>query len=235
MRPTLKALAAIWLTVTPPAAADEADTTAAEGALTYRTCSSCHSLAPGVHLTGPSLAGLWGAKAGRVEGFGRYSAALKGADLTWDDTTLDAWLTDPEALLPGTAMKFAGIGKAETRAALIAFLRIALAPDGLATVVARELASERVAKGQVPPDISGVASGQRVTAIRHCGDAYFISAGTTTEWPVWETNLRIKIDTSARGPGAGGPVLLKSGTLGDRVSIVFASVDEARRMLVEKC
>src|SRR5262245_29865440 len=68
---------------------------AENGARAFRVCGACHSLEPGRHKTGPSLAGVLGRKAGTAEGFHRYSAALKGADVVWNETTLDAWIADP--------------------------------------------------------------------------------------------------------------------------------------------
>ena len=87
------------------------------GAAGYRVCSSCHSLQPGVHLSGPSLADLWGQKAGSLEGYGRYTKALKAADVVWDAVGLNAWLADPQALVPGTTMTLRGIADDQARAA----------------------------------------------------------------------------------------------------------------------
>jgi cytochrome c len=53
------------------------------GAQVFWTCAACHTLEPGVHRTGPSLAGVFGRKAGIAEGFHRYSDALRSADLVW--------------------------------------------------------------------------------------------------------------------------------------------------------
>jgi hypothetical protein len=53
----------------------------------------------GVHLTGPSLARVWGRRAGTVEGFTRYSEPLKRATVVWDAATLDRWLEDPQAVV----------------------------------------------------------------------------------------------------------------------------------------
>ena len=61
------------------------------GAAVFGQCAACHSVEPGVHLTGPSLAAIWGRRAGTVGGFGRYSSALKHAGITWDAPTLDGW------------------------------------------------------------------------------------------------------------------------------------------------
>ncbi|HXV23008.1 MAG TPA: c-type cytochrome [Alphaproteobacteria bacterium] len=73
----------------------------AKGERLFRACAACHTTEPGRHLTGPSLAGVFGRTAGTEEGFRRYSDALKSADLVWDETTLDAWLANPRALVPG--------------------------------------------------------------------------------------------------------------------------------------
>src|SRR3546814_11823984 len=88
------------------------------GARGFRACAACHTLESGRHLTGPSLAHLWGRKAGAIENFPRYSPALKSADIVWNDATLDAWLADPKAFLPGHFMTFPGIKDAKARADL---------------------------------------------------------------------------------------------------------------------
>jgi cytochrome c len=58
------------------------------GAQVFRTCAACHTLEPGAHRTGPSLAGVLGRKAGTAEGFHRYSDALRSADLVWREDAL---------------------------------------------------------------------------------------------------------------------------------------------------
>jgi len=96
---------------------------AAEGEKIYkRLCSVCHIVAKeGPTRQGPTLFGLVGRKAGSVEGF-RYSEANKKSDLVWSPEILDKYITDPRAVVPGTTMAFAGLRKADERAALIAFL-----------------------------------------------------------------------------------------------------------------
>src|SRR5882672_10398371 len=69
---------------------------ARRGAQVFGQCMACHSVKPGEHLTGPSLAHAWNRKAGTAQGFQRYSDALKRAALTWNETTLDKWLANPE-------------------------------------------------------------------------------------------------------------------------------------------
>ena len=87
----------------------------ARGATIFQACAACHSTTPGEHMTGPSLAKIWQRKAGRVDGFSRYSDPMKHADLVWTETTLDKWLSDPDQLIPGTSMTFPGLMSRCTR------------------------------------------------------------------------------------------------------------------------
>ncbi|UUZ68982.1 c-type cytochrome [Polaromonas sp. P2-4] len=93
------------------------------GARASRSCMACHSFAPGRHLTGPSLAGMWGRRAGTATGFGRYSDALKRSEIVWNEKTLDGWLRNPAALIPDNTMLFDGIPDPGTRADLLAYLQ----------------------------------------------------------------------------------------------------------------
>ena len=93
-----------------------------QGAQAFRACIACHSLEPGKHRTGPSLAGILGRKAGTAEGFRRYSPALKSADVLWNEASLDTWIADPRAFIPGNRMTFPGLPDAQARADLIAHL-----------------------------------------------------------------------------------------------------------------
>jgi cytochrome c len=205
------------------------------GGRAYRVCAACHSLQPGVHLSGPSLADLWGKKAASIIGFDRNTTALKTANIVWDENTLNAWLSDPQAMVPGTTMTFRGVQANKTRADIIAFLKKAMVKGGAAKVIKEGLISEDIAMGQIPPDLSSVGANQRITKIRHCGDAYVVSTADGKEFPFWENNVRLKIDTSPRRPKMGQPVLLRSGMVGDRVSIVFSSVAQIRTLISEKC
>lgn len=206
-----------------------------KGAQAYRVCAGCHSLQPSVHLSGPSLAGRWGQKVATVAGYGRYTEALEKSEFVWDAITLNAWLAKPEAMVPGTTMIFRGIENDDTRAALIAFLRQALAPGGTEQVVKAGLISKDLAEGQIPEDLSALGSNQRIKEIRHCRDAFYVTTADGAKFPFWETNVRIKTDSSQRGPKKGEPVLLRSGMAGDRVSVVFSSVAEIGRLVAEKC
>lgn len=61
----------------------------ARGAALFQQCDACHSIQRGVRFTGPSLADIWGHPAATVEGFSRYSTALRQSGITWDERTLD--------------------------------------------------------------------------------------------------------------------------------------------------
>lgn len=205
------------------------------GAAQYRACVACHSLEAGTHLTGPSLAGLWGTKAGQAEGFIRYSQGLKSAEFSWDETTLYAWLADPRSMIPDTSMTFRGITDDQARADLVAFLAIAMAPGGTKTVLDQGLAPAEYVRGQKPDSLKTAPPHAQVTKIRHCRDSYFVTTADGTETPYWEMNLRLKLDTRDTGPEPGMPVIVGSGMMGDRASVVFARLEELTRFIEEGC
>jgi len=215
--------------------AQDANERAKKGAAAYQLCAACHSLQPGVHLSGPSLANLWGKRAATISDFGRYTDALKKTEIVWDENTLYAWVADPQAMVPGTTMTFRGVENDETRANLIAFLRLALSPGGAAKVVKDGMLPAGMAQGQVPPDLSSLGPNQSITEIHHCHDAYHVTTANGAKFPFWETNVRLKIDSSPRGPRHGEPVLYRSGMVGDRVSIIFSSLADLHRLIAEKC
>ncbi|MGE0854282.1 MAG: cytochrome c family protein [Hyphomicrobiaceae bacterium] len=205
------------------------------GGEVYRACAACHSLEPGVHLTGPSLAGLWGKKAGTLEDFVRYSKALKAADLVWDENTLNAWLAHPEKLVPDNYMIFRGIMDNKPRSDLIAFLKQALAPGGAKSVVEKGLINKETAMGQRPEPLRDAGSDQQVTSIRHCHGTYFVTTADGKERPYWEMNVRFKTDTASTGPKPSHPVIVGAGMMGDRVSIVFADPAEIAATVKSQC
>jgi cytochrome c len=87
-------------------------------------CTGCHSLDE--DRIGPRHRGVFGRKAGSIAEF-NYSPAVKSAGFTWDEIKLDAWLTNPQALLPGQRMNFR-VAKAEDRADIIAYLKSVAGP-----------------------------------------------------------------------------------------------------------
>jgi cytochrome c len=84
-----------------------------------KRCTGCHAM--DVDREGPRLAGVYGRKAGGVAGF-TYSAALKNFGVTWNDATLERWLSDPDLMVPDNNMSFS-VPKAEERRNLIAYLK----------------------------------------------------------------------------------------------------------------
>jgi cytochrome c len=120
-------LAALLAPATFAAHAAEPSADMAQGARLYRTCAPCHSLAPDRNMSGPSLAGVWGRKAGSPTSFERYSPALKESKVVWNERTLDQWLKSPAQFIPHNRMTFPGIPNAKQRADLIAYLKEASA------------------------------------------------------------------------------------------------------------
>jgi cytochrome c2 len=84
-------------------------------------CAVCHSPDAGTNKLGPTLFGIVGRKAGSVGDYA-YAPATKNSGLTWDAATLDKYVTDPQATVPGTKMLFPGIKSADDRKALITYL-----------------------------------------------------------------------------------------------------------------
>ena len=71
-------------------------------------CRVCHSNEAGPKGYGPSLIGVYGRKAGSIEGFA-YSDALKNSGIVWDDASLRSWVESNTTLVPGTRMRHVGI------------------------------------------------------------------------------------------------------------------------------
>lgn len=89
----------------------------------FMRCIACHAVQPGAGVKmGPNLAGVVGRKSGSAAGF-KYSAAMQKAKLTWNEATIDKWLTKPSALVPGTSMAFPGLPNPADRANVIAYLK----------------------------------------------------------------------------------------------------------------
>ena len=85
-------------------------------------CGTCHvTQAGGPPRQGPILAGIYLRQAGAVAGF-KYSPAFTTANFAWDDAHLDAWLTNPQAVLPGAVMVYRQANPA-TRLAIIGWLK----------------------------------------------------------------------------------------------------------------
>jgi len=94
------------------------------GKAVFEKCAACHSLEPGKDDDGPSLASIFGRKAGSLEDF-RYSRAMRQSNFTWDEGSLSAFIIDPQGFLPGNRMPFDGITDPIERGDLIAYLKVA--------------------------------------------------------------------------------------------------------------
>jgi cytochrome c len=100
-----------------PAAAGDAEA----GKTAFKKCALCHTTEAGKNKVGPSLFGVVGRKSGSLDGFS-YSESMKKFDHAWDEQTLDTYLADPRATVPGTKMIFPGIKDEKERQDVIAYL-----------------------------------------------------------------------------------------------------------------
>ncbi len=101
---------------------------AERGEQVFRVCMACHVVQEGMHRVGPSLYNVVGRAAASAEGFNRYSAGMRNSGIVWTEETLDPYLENPRAVVPGGSMAFAGLQNPQQRADVIAYLR-ANSPD----------------------------------------------------------------------------------------------------------
>jgi cytochrome c len=93
------------------------------GKAVFGKCRACHQVGENAkNLVGPKLNGLFGRKAGSIEGFA-YSDANKNSGITWDEATFREYIKNPKAKIPGTKMVFAGIPDDQDIDDLMAFLK----------------------------------------------------------------------------------------------------------------
>ncbi|TDE36257.1 c-type cytochrome [Antarcticimicrobium sediminis] len=92
-----------------------------KGAKVFKKCQACHKIEEGANATGPSLYGVVGRTVASIDGFG-YTGAMVDHGGDWTPEALDAYLTKPSAVVPGTAMSFAGLKKQQDRVNVIAYL-----------------------------------------------------------------------------------------------------------------
>ena len=119
MTNALRATAALSVLLLSGAA--RADGDAVRGEARFQDCAACHKLEAGANNVGPSLHGIFTRRAGEIADF-RYSPAIKRSGIVWTPETLDKFITDPQALVPGNRMPYAGMANASDRADLIAYL-----------------------------------------------------------------------------------------------------------------
>jgi cytochrome c len=115
-------LAGLAILLAGPAGSAEPDLI--NGRLLFARCGICHALTAekSKGMKGPTLAGLFGRKAGTVKGY-KYSKAMRTKGVVWSEKTLDAYLTKPKAYVPGTKMIYSGLRRAADRRDLIAYLK----------------------------------------------------------------------------------------------------------------
>jgi cytochrome c len=99
---------------------------AARGERAFQRCYACHSVDPNqtAKLQGPSLFQIIGRAAGAITEF-EYSDAMldrAASGLVWDAATLDRYIADPDAVVPGTRMSVPPLRDEQERADLIAYL-----------------------------------------------------------------------------------------------------------------
>ena len=94
----------------------------ADGAALFRQqCATCHTTnVSDPPRQGPTLFNIVGREAGTAEGF-RCSAGFATAKFKWDEQRLDAWLTEPQAMIPGAVMPYKQ-PKSEIRTAIVSYL-----------------------------------------------------------------------------------------------------------------
>jgi cytochrome c len=209
----------------------------ARGQRSFRMCAPCHSLEPDRNMTGPSLAGLWGRKAGSLPSFERYSDVLKSSGIIWDDRSLDGWLTDPDRMVPGNEMPFNGIKNPQDRADLLAFLKEATKPGAAPQVTAQgQMGGMGGMMGGGPdPNLKSMEANMQVKAITYCRDTYRVTTADGKTRAFWERNLRLKTDSGKDGPQSGAPALVPAGMMGDRADVIFAAPDEISNTIKAGC
>jgi cytochrome c len=117
--------AAVIVALAAPAAAQDVE----NGKSIFGKCRACHQVGENAkNMVGPKLNGLFGRKAGSIEGF-NYSDANKNSGITWDEPTFSEYIKNPKAKIPGTKMIFAGIPDEQDIGDLIAYLK-QFGPDG---------------------------------------------------------------------------------------------------------
>jgi cytochrome c len=209
----------------------------ARGQRNFRVCAPCHSLDPDVNMTGPSLAGLWERKAGSLPSFERYSDALKSSGIIWDDRSLDAWLADPDSMVPANEMPFNGIKNPQHRADLLAFLKEATKPGAAPQMSAQgpmRGMGGMMGGGRVP-NLKSVEANMQVKAITYCRDTYRVTTADGTTRAFWERNLRLKTDSGKDGPPSGAPALVRAGMMGDRADVIFSAPEEISKTIEARC
>jgi len=124
---------------------------AGKGERVFNKCKACHVLEDGQNGVGPHLYDVVGRDVGSVDGFG-YSGALGEAADVWSAENLFAFLENPAGYAPGTSMGFAGLGKPEDRANVIAYMDEVDGSDDIVIEAAAEAPAEDTASADAPAE-----------------------------------------------------------------------------------
>ncbi len=111
------ALFSMAVLITPAAAEGDVE----KGKKVFKKCKSCHVIDKEKNKLGPHLVGIFGRKAGSLEGY-KYSKAMKDSQIVWTPETLAEYLRKPKKFIPGNKMVFAGLKKEKQVNNLIAYL-----------------------------------------------------------------------------------------------------------------
>ena len=118
MRSFILVLGAEILAIIPGYAQD-----AVSGEKIFVQCKACHQIGENAkNAVGPVLNGIFGRKAGMIEGYS-YSPANKNSGITWDEATFREYIRDPKAKIPGTKMLFPGLKDPKQIDDIVAYLK----------------------------------------------------------------------------------------------------------------
>ncbi len=134
-----------------------------KGEKVFAKCVSCHTITPGgASGIGPNLNGILGKPV--AGGSFAYSSALKEVGGNWNFEQMDAWLKSPKAFASGTKMSFAGLGKADDRAAVIVYMNSMGSNIPLPDVVEEAAADVETAEAEAEADLEGEAAAEQNAA-----------------------------------------------------------------------
>ncbi len=184
-------LAALLASGTPA----QADGDPAKGEMVFKRCVACHAVGSNArNKLGPHLNDVLGRTAGSLPGYS-FSTGMKAAgqnNVTWTETTLDSYLTNPRAFIKGTKMSFAGLPKESDRANVIAYLRT-FSRTPASTDSAKTAPSSAAAPQESASTSTGPAAPAQLAATapipRH-GIFHLGRVATRTEIEAWDIDVR---------------------------------------------
>ena len=137
----------------PDMAAIFASADASKGERVFNKCKACHQLEKGANGVGPYLYDVVGREVGVADGYS-YSGALSEAADVWSAENLYAFLENPAGYAPGTSMGFAGLGKSEDRANVIAYMDQIDGETDIVIEAAADAPAEEAAAEDAPAEVA---------------------------------------------------------------------------------